>query len=217
MSDAATAEDGPDDHVTDGAGSDDAGTDGAGTAAVGTADPGDDAGTERVGPVDRSPTYLSSALALGAGAVATTAGTYSVVGLAGCVAGVLVLAAGLATGRQALVTLAGGTLVGGVLVGVAGGAPALAALVGVAAALLAFDFGSTAVGLGEQLGREAPTLRLELVHAVASTLVGLGFVFGGFAIHEIAAGGQPTSAVFGLALAVVVLLAALRHAGPVTE
>jgi hypothetical protein len=166
--------------------------------------------------IDRSPTYLSSGLAVVAAAVTTaTAGPFSIPGLVGCVAGVAVLAAGLATGRRRLVRLAGVALVGGVLAAGLVDAPVLATLVGLAGALLAVDFGTTAVDLGTQLGRETPTGRVELLHATTSTLVGAGFVSAGFAVNEFVTGGQPLSAVFGLVLTVVVLLAALRRAEPV--
>lgn len=169
---------------------------------------------EEVDRVDRSPTYLSSALALVAATVATAVSPASLPALTGCVTGTALLAVGLAVGRRLLVTLAGTTLVAGVLLGATAGAPVPFTLVGVAAALLAFDLGTTAVSLGEQLGREAATERLELVHAAASTLVGLAFVTAGYAVNEVATGGQPLSAVFGLVLAVLVLLAALRRVDP---
>jgi hypothetical protein len=180
---------------------------------------GDTSGTEGIPDdldrMDRSPPYLSSGLAVVAGAVAVTASTYDPLALVGSVAGVFLLVAGLATGRRGLVTLASGVLVAAVLQAGTADAPVFATLLGVAAALLAFDLGTTAVDLGEQLGRETPARRLELVHAAASTLVGTGFVLAGFAIHEFATGGQPLSAVFGLVIAAVVLLAALRRADPV--
>lgn len=168
-----------------------------------------------VDPVDRSPTVLSSGLALAAAAVAAVAGQFSVVGIVVCVIGIAIMGAGLVTARRTFVRLAGAALLGGVLFASASGADVFATLVGVTAALLSFDFAATAVDLGEQLGRGTPTWRVELLHATTSTLVGFGFVLAGSGINEAATGGQPVSAVFGLVVAVVVLLAALRRAEPV--
>lgn len=170
---------------------------------------------DEMGPVDRSPSSLSSALALAAASAAVMVSPASTAGLLVSLAGIAGLAAGLVTGRRRLVRLAGAALVGAVLLAGAAGAAVLATLTGVTAALLAFDLGTTAVDLGAQLGRETPTRRLELVHAAASTLVGAAFVLAGFAVHEYTTGGQPLSAVVGLVVAVVVLLAALRRADPV--
>lgn len=170
---------------------------------------------EEVAPVDRSPTYLSSALALVAALVATTVSAPSPAALVGCVAGVAALVAGLATGRRGLVRLAGAVLVGAVLVASAAETPVLATLVGVTTALLAVDFGTTATDLGVQLGRQTPTARVELLHATTSTLVGSGFVLAGATADAFVAGSQPVSALFGLVVTVIVLVVALRRADPV--
>jgi hypothetical protein len=165
--------------------------------------------------IDRSPTLLSSALALAAGVFAVTANVGAPVAALICVLGVLALGAGLLDGRQVVVTAGTGLLVLGSVVGGTQGVPVLATLVGVAAGLLAFDLGSTAVSLGDQLGRETDTRQVELVHATASTLVGGAFVGAGFAIRETVSGGQPLSGVLGLVAAVLLLIAALRRADPV--
>ena len=165
--------------------------------------------------INRSPTLLSSALALAAAVFAATATTGVSVAFLACVLGVLVLAGGLLTGQQITVTAGAGLLVLGSLVGGTQGLPVLATLIGVAAGLLAFDLGSTAVTLGEQLGRGTDTVQVELLHAVASTLVGGVVVGAGFAIREVASGGQPLSGVLGLVVAVLVLIAALRRADPI--
>lgn len=161
--------------------------------------------------IDHAPTRPSSALALVAAVTTTAAAVYSPVAFAGCLVGGLVLVTGLGAGEQRAVTAGSAMLVVAALAGGASGAPVVATLVGVTGALLALDLGSTALSLGEQLGRQAPTLRLELVHATASTLVGLGIVTAGTAVHSTAAEGQPVTAVLGLVIAVVLLLLALRR------
>lgn len=167
--------------------------------------------------IDRAPSRLSSVLALVAAVVTTAASAYSPWAFGPSLLGGLVLAVGLAAGDRTAVTAGSGVLVAGVLVGGVVGAPVAPTLVGVTGALLAFDFGRTALAVGEQLGREAPTARLELVHATGSLLVGLGLVTGGMLVHGAAAGTQPTTAVFGLVVAAVVLLVALQRMNPVRE
>lgn len=162
--------------------------------------------------LDRSASHLSGGLALGGATIATTAiGPYGDLSLGLCIVGGLGLAVGLAFSRQSLITAGSGTLVAAVLLAGTGGAPVIATLVGITATLLAWDFGTNALEVGAQLGQAAPTARLELVHASASTLVGLVVITVAYLVYELAAGGQPVSAVFGLLLAVLILLAAIRR------
>lgn len=176
---------------------------------------GDEDESDGVGQIDRSPPRLSSALALLAGLCTAALSVAAPLALTGGLVGLLALALGLALGRQPLVTVGGGLLVAGVILAGVSGAPVLVTLVGTMTALLAFDLGTTALGLGEQLGRETPSAELELVHAAASTAVGLGVVAAGFLVHEVATGGRPVSVVFGLLVVVLVSVAALRRADPV--
>lgn len=165
--------------------------------------------------ISRSPTYLSSGLSLAAGLVGAAAmAVQSDIALLCSLVGMVALGAGLVVGRQSLVTLGGVGLVGGVIAGGVAGAPPLATLVAVTAAILAWDLGGTAIVLGEQLGREAPTARVELVHAAGSAIVGFTTIAAGFAVYETATGGQPVSGVFGLVLAVFVLIIGLRTLEP---
>lgn len=173
-----------------------------------------DTGVDRI---DRSPPYLSSGLALSAALITTVASLYGTVAIAACATGLLALAAGLATGRQSLVTAGSATLVGGTIFAGIAGAPVLGTLIGVTAGILSWDIGSTAISVGDQLGREAPTARLELVQVASSSVVGFGVVLVGVLVYESAGGNQPVSAVFGLVVAVVILLAALRQADPQQE
>jgi len=169
-----------------------------------------------VGPVDRSPTYLSSTLALLAAVSTVVLSTYAPVALGSGLAGLLALGLGLGFGRQPLVTVGGGLLVTGVIAAGVSGAPVAATLFGVTTALLAFDTGTTALGLGEQLGRETPTSEVELLHAAASAGVGLGVVVPALAIHKVATGGQPVSAVFGLLVVALLAVVVLRRADPLS-
>ena len=161
-------------------------------------------------PIDRRPARFSGALAVGAAIIAVVAaGRYSVAGGAAGLTGLVALAAGLRVGRRVGVSVGAVGLVAGVVYGgVLGGRP-LVLLVGVAAAAIAWDAGGTAVDVGAQLGREADTVRVELVHAAGSLAVGAATIGVGYAVYLTASGGQPMAALLLLLVAVVLLLATL--------
>ena len=168
-----------------------------------------------VGQIDRSPTYLSGTLALLAGAVTVLLSAVAPVAVAVGLAGLLALGLGLWLGRQAPVTVGAGLLVVGVLAAGVSGASLVATPLGVMTALLAFDLGTTALGLGRQLGRATPTAEVELLHAAASTAVGLSVLIAALVVHGVATGGQPVEAVFGLLVAVLFVVVLLRRVVPV--
>jgi hypothetical protein len=175
----------------------------------GTADGRDatDAGTVTV---DRRPSRVGSALALVPALVAALAGgLYTWSGLLVGAAGLLGLAAGLARGSRSAVTLgAAGLFAGAVLAGAAG-APVGPVLVGAAAAVVAWDVATTAVSVGEQLGRDAGTERLEATRALASAGVGVVTVGLSYGVYLAGAGGRPVAALLFLLVAAVLLVAAL--------
>ncbi|WP_449289598.1 DUF7519 family protein [Natronobacterium lacisalsi] len=91
-----------------------------------------------------------------------------------------------------------------------GGAAAVEpTLVGAVATVLAWDRAQAAIDLGEQLGREARTLRLEAVGLASSLVVGLASATVGYAIYVVGSGGQPVSALVLLLLAAVLLTVGL--------
>ncbi|SDL88746.1 hypothetical protein SAMN04487949_0066 [Halogranum gelatinilyticum] len=96
------------------------------------------------------------------------------------------------------------------LAGTVSGVPAFLTFVGVAAALLVWDLGENAVGLGHQLGVEAETRRGEVVHATGSLLaVGVGVVVALVAMYGLGPLSVPSGgrAALALALALVSLVA----------
>lgn len=160
--------------------------------------------------VTRAPTRLASGAAVAAGLLAVVAtGPYSWLALAAGTGGVLLLVGGLVRGTVRVVTTGGFALLVGALAGGLAGAPAPATLLGAATAVLAWDAGGTAVALGEQLGREAPTRRLELVHLGGSVLAGLLASGVGFGLYRVTTGGQPVAALVFSLVAAVLLVAAL--------
>ena len=139
----------------------------------------------------RPSAWAAAATGLGAAAVLAVVGSPGApVAAVGLVC--LLLGLGLPAGR--LVDVGGtGLLIGAVWSGLAG-VVAPAVLVGFAGGYLAWDLGATALSVGDQLGRAAPTARLELVHAavvvgVLGTAAGLGYAIWRVApIHRLRAG-----------------------------
>jgi hypothetical protein len=162
--------------------------------------------------IDRSPARLSSALAVSAAALAAgTSALTTSTALAVGVAGLVVVALGVVRGSRRAVTLGATALLVAALVGgLFSGAPYLL-LPGVIGTVLAWDFGEQAISVGEQLGREADTTQLEITHAAASTVVGVGAGALGYGIYLVSSGGQPVPALVFLLLAAVVLTSALRN------
>lgn len=154
----------------------------------------------------------SAALALAAaGGAAVLAGTVTTTGLLAGLAGVGLLAVGLALGSAGAVTAgATGAFLGVLVAGVAGGG-VLAVVGGTLCALLAGDLGEQALNVGEQVGRGPPTVRGELGHAAASAAVGLATAVGAVVVYRVATGGLAASSLLALSVAAVLLTAALRH------
>lgn len=160
--------------------------------------------------IDRSPTRVASALAvLSALAALVAGGASSWIGLALGGAGVAVLAAGVALARHDAVSLGAAALFGGVLAAGVQGAPVAPLLAGGVATVVAWDSAGTAIDLGAQLGREAPTRRLELVHAAGTALVGGLAATAGWSIYQISLGSRPLTGPVFLLVAALCLAGAL--------
>ncbi|WP_143085762.1 DUF7519 family protein [Halogranum rubrum] len=96
------------------------------------------------------------------------------------------------------------------LVGTVSSVPPFVTFVAVGAALLVWDLGENAVGLGRQLGVDAETRRGEVVHTTGSALaVGVGIVVAVVAMYGLGPLSVPSGgrALLALVLALVALLA----------
>lgn len=152
---------------------------------------------------DNLPPRLSSWIAVSFAGIAWSLtlsySSYAVV--AASIGWLLLGLAVLAADRRVLSVGAAGLVVATILAA-GDGAGGLTVTVGVSAAVLAWDVGHNAIGLGRQLGREAPTTEVELAHVAAST--GTGVV-----IVAVAAGGSRlVDGQLSLAAVVYLLLAA---------
>lgn len=160
--------------------------------------------------IDRSPARLSARLGLAAGAVALAAGgLYAPPALPVAVLGLASFVAGVRRGSWSTVTLGALLLLAGAMAGGIYGAPVEVLLAGVTAAVLAWDLGQYAIGVGEQLGREADTVRIEAVHAATSALAGSVVALFGYGLYRTVSGAFPLAAFVFLAVAGILIAVAL--------
>ena len=161
-------------------------------------------------PIDRSPARLSRWASLVAALVAlVSSGFYSWPALVTGTLGLGLLGVGLARGRITGVTVGAFGLFAGAILAGAQGAPVIPVLIGVTFAVLAWDLGGSAISIGDQLGRDADTVRLEAVHMTGSIAVGVVTAGVGFGLYQTGDSGQPVAALVFLVIASVLLVAAL--------
>jgi hypothetical protein len=164
-----------------------------------------------MGEVTRSPSLLSVTLSLVAAAASLVAGVVvGSVGLPASALGVVLVGAGVFLGSRPLLTAGTAGLLLGLVIAGSAGAPPETLVTGVLFAVVSWDVGEHGIGVGEQLGRETDTTRVELVHAAASLVVGLLATVVGYGAYRAATGGQPVAALVFLLVGAVVLVAALR-------
>ena len=130
-------------------------------------------------------------------------------GLVLLVAGVSKLRAGwerhLVTAGTALL------LVGAVGSGIAREAGSLVLLASVVATVVAWDVGEQAINLGEQVGRQAETRGVEIVHGVGALAVGAAAVGLAVGVERYTVTGVPLAGLAALLVAAVVLMLALYN------
>jgi hypothetical protein len=167
------------------------------------------AATAGTASVDRSPARTSARLAVALAAVTalwlpTTGGR--ALGLFGAV----LVAIGALRGRRRRVTAGAVVLVAGVAAAGLAGAPTLALVGATLCSLLAWDAGRYGITVGEQLGREASTTRLELAHVTATAAVGTAAALLGTASYLVVGPTTDGVAVVVLLVGVALVLSTLR-------
>ncbi|THE65041.1 hypothetical protein D8Y22_07385 [Salinadaptatus halalkaliphilus] len=161
-------------------------------------------------PPDGSPAILSAWLAVCLAAIGWASTVpWSIHGVATASIGWFLLALALLVGDRTVLTVGAAGLVLAVFVSAGDGAGVATVLTGTTASILAWDIGHNAISVGRQLGREAPTVRAELAHALASLTAGCAIVVLGTAGSLLVAGTQPLLAVALLLLAGALIAVAL--------
>lgn len=157
--------------------------------------------------ITRRPTVRSSIVAAVAAVVAVfAAGIGGTSALAFAAFGLVVFAVGLGIGHGRAVDAGALVVFFGVVVGGLGTITVGPTVVGTIATVVAWDVAHGAIDLGDQLGREAETGRLEAVQVVSSLLVGLLSGTAGYAVYVVGGEGQPTGAVVLLVVAAVLIV-----------
>lgn len=162
------------------------------------------------GAFEAGPSSLGRGLTVSAGLLASVslAPAFPAVGVG--VVATATLAYGLREGSERLLGAGVATLVGALLLGGVLGTPAELLVIAAGATILAWDVGDNALGVGEQLGRNARTGRLELVHAAASLAVAVVGSAVAYGVFRLAGGGRPVLAVVLLLLGATILVAVLQ-------
>lgn len=159
---------------------------------------------------ETGPSSIGVALTVAASLAAVVPLAGAPMGLGAGLFGAVLVGAGVRIERSRAFGLGVVALGGGVLLAGLSGAAPWVVVAATAGTLLAWDVGDTALVVGEQLGRAAPTARLELVHATATAIVlavGAGVAYAVFYLME---GGRPTLALALLLLGATLLAATLR-------
>ena len=159
--------------------------------------------------VDRSPARTSAGVAAVLAAVAAL-WLPSLAGRALGLAGAALVAVGAVRGRRPWVTAGAVSLLVGVAATGLGTAPVVPLVGATLCTLLAWDAGRYGITVGEQLGHEASTTRLELAHLAATAAVGTAAALAGAATYATLDGGTDPIAVVVLFAGVALLLSALR-------
>lgn len=130
--------------------------------------------------------------------------------------GLVVLLAGLLpvrVGRERTLVVVGTALVfvGVATSGVVRGATLFRLLVAGIATVVAWDLGEQAISLGRQVGRDADTYRVELVHLGGTAVAGTGVLVATLVVYRMDVTGLSLAGLAVLLVAGVVLTVALRH------
>lgn len=159
----------------------------------------------------RAPTRIGSGLALLAAVLGAMVGVaFSGPSAVLAVTGMGVLIVGIVLPRPGIITTGAALVASAVFVAGYYGAPASAIMIGTIGAILAWDLAHNAISHGRQVGRDADTVRPELLHAAGSTGVGVVTAVLGYALYGAVTAGQPVTAVALLALASVLIVLAVK-------
>lgn len=159
--------------------------------------------------LDHAPPRLSVALTLGTALWSVLALVVSGPAFTVGALGAIILGIGLFRGSRSTVALGSTGLFFGVLLAGFADASPESLVFATAAAVVAWDVATFAIGVGEEVGRAAETTRVELVHAGVSGTLALITATGGILVYRLVGGG-PAFAPLALLCGAVVLVVVLR-------
>lgn len=164
------------------------------------------AGFERF---DETPSRLGIVVAFVPAAIAVVVAATTPLALAASALGAAVVLAGVRTGSRDVVTVGTIALFGGALLAGVQGASILQVTVGAAAAVVAWDAGTNAIGVARQLGARADAASVLIVHTLATAVVAILIGVFALGVFWVSRGGEPTTAVAMLLLAAVLFIVLL--------
>lgn len=163
--------------------------------------------------VEHAPPRIAQIVAV-AGALTGVALTvpFAILAIPFGVAGFVLVAASVLSlySRGWLTAGVGMMLFAALVAGATGAIPAELLLVGVGATLVAWDAGQHGFVLGEQLGRQAPSRRNQIVHITTSAVVIATASTFAYLVFAIGADGRPEPAVATAVVGLVMLVWTLR-------
>lgn len=126
-------------------------------------------------------------------------------------AGLLALLAGVWTSRHRVVDA--GALVAflGVVIAALAEVGATPVVLGTVATVVAWDTGGNAISLGRQVGHDADTIRVEILHGLLGALVGVAGAILGILFFTLGPTHQPVTTLFVLLLGAAILVVALNR------
>lgn len=152
----------------------------------------------------------SSVVSLAAAVAASVVTAVSAYALAASVAGLVLLGVGVVRASSRAFTAGTGLLFAAVVVaGMLGMAPVYL-LVAAFFVLSSWEAGQYGFGVAAEVGHDAPTRRIELVHLLGSTVVLVAGASVGFGAFLATTGGKPALALLALLVGTVAFLVALR-------
>lgn len=154
---------------------------------------------------DPSASPLGVAVTLVCGIVAVVATQLSMPAVVVTAVGAVVMPVAVGVGADRMHAIGACAAVVGVLLAGLGGTPPVLVLLGVTAAVLAWDVGEHALGLGRQIGRRAESRRAMVSHVLTSSGFAIALVVVSTAVFRLARGGQSVAAAVLLAGAAALL------------
>lgn len=162
------------------------------------------------GTFEAGPSSLGRGLTLVAGLLASVSLAPVLPAVAVGVLATAMLAYGLHARSGRVLSVGVAMLVVALLLGGVLGTPTELLVIATGATILAWDVGDHALVVGEQLGRNARTERLVLVHAATSLAVAVVGSAVAYTVFRLVGGGRPLLAAVLLLLGATILVAVLR-------
>lgn len=159
---------------------------------------------------DPGPSTLGQGLTLAVGLAAALSLAPVVPAVLVGALGAVIQTGGLRVRSERIVGAGATALVAGLLVGGVSGTPPELLVIAAATTLVAWDVADNTRSVGEQLGRNARTERLELAHAAASLSVASIAAAAVYTVFRLSGGGAPLVAVVLLLIGATLIVAALR-------